>query len=58
MRPRSSPATSFCTIGIPRTNDVTYGGDILRILGFSEAEMAGGLSGFVELHPPGRPTGL
>ena len=32
----------------PRTNDVTYGGDIERILGYSREEMHGGLSAFAD----------
>jgi PAS domain S-box-containing protein len=39
----------------PRTNEVTYGGDVKRILGYSEAEMAGGLKRWIELiHPEDR----
>ncbi|HEX8310603.1 MAG TPA: PAS domain-containing protein, partial [Chthoniobacteraceae bacterium] len=35
-----------------QTNDVTYAGDIQRLLGYSASEMAGGLSRFRELiHP-------
>ena len=39
----------------PHTNDVTYGGDIERILGYSREEMQGGLQAFVDkLHPEDR----
>jgi PAS domain S-box-containing protein len=39
----------------PRTNAVTYGGDLKRILGYSEAEMAGGLKRWLEvIHPDDR----
>ena len=39
----------------PHTNDVTYGGDIQRILGYSREEMQGGLQAFVDkLHPEDR----
>ncbi len=39
----------------PHTNDVTYGGDIERILGYSREEMHGGLSAFVDkVHPEDR----
>ena len=32
----------------PNTNDVRYGGDLERILGYTEAEMGGGLAGWLE----------
>ena len=39
----------------PHTNDVTYGGDIQLILGYSREEMQGGLQAFVDkLHPEDR----
>ena len=39
----------------PHTNDVTYGGDVERILGYSREEMQGGLQAFVDkIHPEDR----
>jgi PAS domain S-box-containing protein len=39
----------------PRTNDVTWGGNVERLLGYSREEMAGGLSRWVEqIHPADR----
>ena len=39
----------------PHTNEVTYGGDIQRILGYSREEMQGGLQAFVDkIHPEDR----
>jgi PAS domain S-box-containing protein len=39
----------------PNTGDVTYGGDLERIIGFSSAEMAGGLTRWIEtVHPADR----
>ena len=32
----------------PDTNDVRYGGDLERILGYTEEEMGGGLAGWLE----------
>ncbi|MBE9129115.1 MULTISPECIES: response regulator [unclassified Coleofasciculus] len=38
-----------------QTNDITYGGDLERILGYSLEEMSGGLNRFLELiHPDDR----
>jgi len=40
----------------PRTNDVRYGGDLERILGYTEQEMGVGLAGWIEkIHPDDRP---
>jgi PAS domain S-box-containing protein len=40
----------------PGTNDVRYGGDLERILGYNEQEMGVGLAGWVEkVHPDDRP---
>ena len=40
----------------PSTNDVTYAGDVLRILGYSTTELAGGFTTFINLvHPDDRP---
>ena len=39
----------------PHTNDVTYGGDLARMIGFSEEEMQGGLQRWMEqIHPDDR----
>jgi len=39
----------------PRTNDVTYGGDLERLIGFSEDEMQGGLQRWMQqIHPDDR----
>jgi len=39
----------------PHTNDVTYGGDVQRILGYSREEMQGGLRTFADkIHPEDR----
>jgi PAS domain S-box-containing protein len=39
----------------PHTNDVTYGGDMQRILGYGREEMQGGLHAFVDkVHPEDR----
>jgi PAS domain S-box-containing protein len=39
----------------PAANDVTYGGDLERIIGYSQAEMAGGVSRWIEaIHPADR----
>src|SRR4029453_4302291 len=39
------------------TNDVSYGGDLERILGYASEEMVGGVARFMELiHPADRPA--
>jgi PAS domain S-box-containing protein len=41
----------------PHSNDVRYGGDLERILGYAEQEMGGGLAGWLEkVYPDDRPA--